>query len=213
VGLNGANVRASSSSASVAGGRFVGGLTGKNNGNVNACRSSGDVGGTDDYVGGLIGDNSGSLAGSKSQGNVTGGDYVGGLVGRNNDKITIDDCYGTGGVSGGSCVGGLVGANYYVVKHCYAAVPVHGRGSNVEALVGDNSGSVLYCFWNKDIPGSKSTSGPGKTTAELRTMSTYATGLKEPWDIVDVTTGNAKGTWWILEGTSYPKLWWETPEK
>jgi len=210
VGLNEGSVKVSSSSASVVGDRFVGGLIGRNDGTVNACGSSGDVGGTDDYVGGLIGDNSGNLASNRNTGNVVGGDYVGGLVGRNNNQSTIIDCYSTGEVNGGSRVGGLAGLNYYLVKRCYAAGPVRGSGSSIEALVGSNSGSVLNSFWNKDIPGLKSTSGTGKTKDELRTMSTY---VGEHWDIVDTMTSGREATWWILEGQSYARLSWETPEE
>jgi hypothetical protein len=210
VGCNEGTVKTSISAASVAGDRYVGGLVGKNDGSVSACGSSGDVGGGGDYVGGLVGDNSGSLTGSRSKSNVVGGDYVGGLVGRNYSQSTVYDCYSTGEVKGGNCVGGLAGSNRYTIKRCYAAGRVQGSGS-VEGLVGSNSGSVLNSLWNKETSGHPNgTSGTGKTTAELRTMSTY---VKEHWDIVDKKTSDVEGTWWILEGQDYPRLWWEPVEQ
>jgi len=66
---------------------------------------------------------------------------------------------------------------------------------------------VISCFW--DIQTSrqiKSTGGTGKTTAEMKSASTF---LEARWDFVDETVNGNEDIWWILEGQDYPRLWWE----
>ena len=93
--------------------------------------------------------------------------YVGGLVGWNDDS-NISNCYSTGTVSGSSSVGGLVGLNY---------------------------GSVVGSFWDTDTSGqTTSAGGTGKTTAEMKTLSTFTSA---GWDFTSV---------WVLPLGQYPML-------
>jgi len=111
---------------------------------------------------------------------VNGTDYyVGGLVGRNYDSIAMS-C-NTGTVSGDESIGGLVG---------------DGLPSYVTA-----------CFWDIETSGlSSSDGGTGKTTAEMKTATTF---LEAGWDFMGETANGTEDIWWIDEGQDYPRLWCE----
>ncbi len=165
---------------------YVGGLVGNNLaendsqfGVITNCYSSGDV--TSDYMtGGLVGLNGGDINNSYAMGIVTGDTRVGGLVGYNVEPFSggsgsISKCYSTGIVSGNLSVGGLVGYIY--------------------------SGTLTACFWDTQtcLPATvgvgygTSTGVTGKTTAEMKTESTF-TG----WDFDNI--------WYMAD---YPILQWE----
>jgi hypothetical protein len=223
------------SSGAVTGYEDVGGLVGRNNGNLAGCNSASTVSGTYSYIGGLVGHNSsyvtqcyskGPVAGGssvgglvgwntgdvtecQSSGTVTGYSVVGGLVGRNDNYARVTDCYSVGAPSGKSHVGGLVGYNQDAdVTQCYSTGSVTGSGG-VGGLVGHNSynTTVTACFWDTETSGQTTwSSGSGKTTAEMQTARTF---LDAGWDFVGETKNGAEDIWWILEGKDYPRLWWE----
>ncbi len=124
----GANITNCSSTGSVTGNDYVGGLVGNDQGYVSNSWSSASVFGHD-YVGGLIGiGNSSSENNSYARGNVTGNDYVGGFAG-NKQGATWNDNYSTGLVTGvGSNVGGFVGNNNYIINDSYYDSITSGRG-------------------------------------------------------------------------------------
>jgi hypothetical protein len=215
-------------------GSEVGGLVGENYyGTVSQCYSAGTVSGAG-QVAGLVGSNSyGTMARCYSTAAVRGHDDVGGLVGRN-DGGTVSQCCGTGAVnSTGSDAGGLLGENYYgTVIRCYSTGPVSGA-TQVGGLAGSNNhGPVTLCystgavqgqydvgglvgssgnpdfvtasFWDTQTSGQAgSAAGTGKTTAEMAQARTF---LDAGWNFAGA---NANGTWWILEGTDYPRLGWQ----
>jgi hypothetical protein len=162
----------------VSGHSWVGGLAGYSQGGISDCYSTGTVSGYE-YVGGLVGVNYGSISDCYSTGTVNGSNYVGGLVGYNM-YYSISNCYSTGAVSGASAVGGLLGYNYY--------------------------GSVSSSFWDTEtcfpatvgVGSGTSTGVTGKTTAEMKTLSTFTDA---GWDFMN--------TWLILEGITYPQLQWQ----
>jgi hypothetical protein len=83
---------------------------------------------------------------------------------------TLTACYATGSVSGVDQVGGLVGENPY--------------------------GSVVSSFWDTQTSGqTTSAGGTGKTTAEMKTLSTFTSA---GWDFVEI--------WGIEENQTYPFL-------
>ena len=210
---------------SVAGNRLVGGLVGDNTGTITDCYSTGSVAGNN-YVGGLVGGNFvGAVTDCYSNGSVSGKTNVGGLVGINDYGGTITSCYSTASVSGDDYVGGLVGFNYYgaitnsysegnvsgtsdvgglvgwnydTISNCYSTGSVSGD-ELVGGLVGGYGGGVTDSFWDIETSGqSISAGGTGKTTAEMQMQVTFT---DVGWDFENI--------WWILEGTGYPKLWWE----
>ena len=205
---------------SVSGGASVGGLVGSNGSSVTGCNATGTVSGTGDDVGGLVGYNWGdgtktSLTFCYSTGSVIGTGYsVGGLVGYNNGG-TLTSCYANGSVSEGTHVGGMVGENYDgKLTGCYATGTVSGTGY-VGGLVGLNyEGTLTGCFW--DINTSSQTVGvgygtstgvTGKTTAEMKTLSTF-TYPPASWDFRD-TDGDPADWMMLREGEDYPRLAWQ----
>jgi len=190
-------------------GAAVGGLVGTNQeGIITNCYSSGSVDGSWDFVGGLAGDNFyGTITNCYSTASVAGRDCVGGLVGGN--AGTISSCYSSASVSGGSGVGGLVGQNgdldfvYQTwneipgyIYNCYSTGEVTGS-SNVGGLVGVHiAGEVGASFWDVETSDcNTSAGGTGKTTAEMKTMSTFTDA---GWDFVEI--------WGIGENQTYPFL-------
>jgi hypothetical protein len=172
-------------------------------------------------VGGLVGENGGGggippapghIINSYSTSDVNGVAAVGGLVGRNCDDIS--NCYSTGNVSGDYYVGGLVGINgiprwsYGIVSNCYSTGDVNGV-DEVGGLVGANEcGDIERSFWDVQTSGEPNMCGVqdenyatgcdpnfGKTTAEMKTISTFTDAN---WDFVEI--------WGIGENQTYPYL-------
>ncbi len=109
--------------------------------------------------------------------NITGNDNVGALVGFADDDSTISNCYSTGAVSGHNNVGSLVGYNYWsTISECYSTGSVTGDGPIGGLVVNSHNagGSVINSFWDIETSGlSWSDGGTGKTTAEMKTQSTF----------------------------------------
>jgi hypothetical protein len=158
-------------------------------------------------VGGLVGDNGGTVSNSYFNGSVTGDKYVGGLLGINYD--TVSNSYSTGTVIGNSSIGGLVGLNYGTVSNSYSTGIVTGN-SSVGGLVGWNYETVSNSFWDTQTSGQASSDGgTGKTTAEMRSISTFSGA---GWNIIAVAnpgTRNTTHTWNIVDGVTYPFLSWQ----
>ena len=155
------------------------------------------IGGSD--VGGLVGySNDGSISNCYSTGAVSGFSDVGGLAGSGG---SISNCYSTGAVSGFSNVGGLVGSGGNI-SNCYSTGAVSGS-YYVGGLVGYNSSPITACFWDVNTSGwPTSAGGTGKTTAEMKTISTFADA---GWNISDVNGSDAD---WIMlpDGQDYPEI-------
>jgi hypothetical protein len=201
-------------------GDYVGGLAGSSvednyYGRIEFCYASGDVTGLGDYVGGLVGENCSKMTSCYATGGVRGESYVGGLVGHNYDHGSPADysgeivfCYATGSASGSDYVGGLVGYNSSgTITFCYATGSVTATGSYVGGLVG-SGGRGTASFWDVETSGwSTSSGGIGKTTAEMKTFSTFKDA---GWSITDAAS-NVMTEWRILPGR-YPCLTWEGGE-
>ena len=169
--------------------------------------SKGGVKGGSD-VGGLVGLNGGTVSNSYATGSVTGSSYVGGLVGGNSTvNAIISNSYATGSVTGSVTgtgnyrdVGGLVGFNGGTVSNSYATGSVTGS-SYVGGLVGRNYGTntISNSYYDKQTTGQTDTGkGTGKTTAEMKTKSTY-----EGWDFEVIWEINS------ARNNGYPTLFWQ----
>jgi len=212
----------------ITGSTCVGGLVGNNNGNISNCYSTGTVSGIDN-VGGLVGNNNGNISNCYSTGTVSGTNYVGGLVGNastglinnclsivtvsGNNNVgglagyiyfaSIENCYSTGNVVGNSNVGGLAG--YLLmgsISKCYSTGTVVGN-SNVGGLLGfrHSYGTTSDSYYDKNTSGMSDTGkGTGKTTAEMKTQSTFTN-----WEFVTVPV-------WKIDthNNGYPYLSWQT---
>ena len=190
--------------ADVSGDDYIGGLVGWSTGRIFNCYSTGKASG-DWYVGGLVGfiaDSTVNMSFSKAS--VSGNTSVGGLAGMTGHETSIvSDCYATGAVKGGIYAGGLVGqVEQGRAYKCYST----GRVSGNQYAGGFTGyirirGDVIYCFWDTQASGqSTSPGGTGKTTAEMRTISTFTDAGWDFWN-----------TWTICEGTNYPVLLWQIP--
>jgi hypothetical protein len=184
---------------------YVGGLVGWNEGSLTSCYATGSVSG-DSTVGGLVGSNYlGTLTSCYATCSVTGTNDVGGLVGANSSvsptDVSLTDCYATGSVTGSSTVGGLMGYNSSgTLTKCYATGLVIGT-DDVGGLVGANWGTITACFWDKQtsnktvgVGGGTSTGVTGKTTAQMKTLSTFTSA---GWDFASV---------WAMSHGQYPVL-------
>ena len=207
VGNNWGTLTSCYATGSVSGTVFdVGGLVGFNWGTLTSCYATCSVNGT--VAGGLVGSNFGTLISCCATGSVSGNSSVGGLVGGSSGTLT--DCYATGSVNGGSYVGGLVGdydgQSWGSLTSCYSTGSVTGTGDYVGGLVGENYyyTTIYDCFWDIQTSG-KTTSacGTGKTTAEMKTLSTFTW---EGWDF-SATDGDPAD--WIMPSNDYPRLAWQ----
>jgi hypothetical protein len=187
----------------ITGDYYVGGLIGHNeNGSISNCHSTGTVSGITDsqFVGGLVGFNvQGSITVSYSTGSVSGSSFIGGLAGYSGQTggSSIVSCYSTSSVSGtGEYIGGLVGdSGWSTIISCYSTGSVNGNGNYVGGLVGLNYNSIISCFWDIQTSGQVSGGGEGKTTAQMKKLSTFTSA---EWDFVEV--------WGIGNGQTYPYL-------
>jgi hypothetical protein len=178
----------------------MGGLVGLNTGSAIQCYSTGSVSGGGG-LGGLVGGNTGSIIQCYSTGSVSGSSSLGGLAGGNSGNI--NNCYSTGAVSGPSVyglfywyIGGLVGDNDDNISDCYSTGAVSGGSKYVGGFVGGGDGNTISSFWDTETSGwATSAGGEGKTTAEMKTLSTF---ILAEWDFVEA--------WGIGNGQTYPYL-------
>jgi hypothetical protein len=198
---------------SVNGSSKIGGLIGRIfDSTITSCYSTGSVikASSASYVGGLVGYNdSGSIISCYTTNPVCGSSSVGGLIGYNNSGSVINTCYATGSVDG-NIAGGLVGTNYYAtITTCYSTGLVN-KGISGSGLVGSKtSGSITYSFWDKETSGlTTSAGGTGKTTVEMKTLSTFTSA---GWDFTNETANGTNDYWRMCtNGVNYPKLNWES---
>lgn len=227
----------------VQGANQVGGLVGSNEAaGITKSFASGDVGGAD-KVGGLVGywfndqgDPSGSITFSYASSAVTAtGEGVGGLLGQYEGiEGDIANSYAIGPVSGANQVGGLLGladGTDLVVNNVYSVGSVSATGMALGGLLGEaNSVTVNFSFWDTDTSGRATSADDqgesiGKTTAEMKSLSTYTSDLGEDaWLMVAATSfggltvtneselSSSDEVWGIGSGTNcgYPFLWWQT---
>jgi hypothetical protein len=202
---------------------------------ITNCYATGAASGSS-AVGGLVGYNIGEISWESTITNcyATGAvtvarteyyDYdtcdtgaAGGLVGVNYYRGAITNCYATGAVTATgdsiSDIGGLVGVNHKsTITNCYATGAVSGSGNiHVGGLVGYNNydydtGTIIASFWDIETSGqTTSDGGMGKTTAEMKTRSTFTSA---GWDFVGETANGTEDIWTICEGVNYPKFTWQ----
>jgi len=234
VGLNRGSIKNSSVTGTVDGTERVGGLVGQNsNGTIEDSHATASVTATD-QVGGLVGENfagggTAIIRDSYATGAVSGDDNVGGLVGWNlgveDGTAIIRDSYATGAVSGDDNVGGLVGLNEVddglaMIQRTYSTGSVTAtEGGAVGGLIGKNDGGTVEdSFWDIGTSGqTDSDGGTGKSTAEMKLLSTFADtsteGLDSAWLI---SAGwkpfeDAESVWGICSAVNqgYPFLLWQ----
>ena len=180
------------------GGSYSGSIT------LQKTYATGNVTATDIHsstnIGGLIGllATAGSVDRSYSLGNVTGYGQMGGFIGQlNSTSASVTNSYARGSVTGTDSssyyIGGLIGSlsgGTISTSYSLGVVSAPAGASGVGNLVGD---SFVTCdtdstFWNSDtsliVP---SACGAAKTTAQLKTQSTFDNGTAN-WDFSSIWT-------------------------
>lgn len=185
----------------------LGGLCGESSGDISNCYATGAVtGGDNSYsLGGLCGRSIGTVINCYVTGDVTGGDnsrWLGGLLGYSGGDVT--NCFATGAVTGGNNsdhLGGLCGRGGSI-NNCYAIGAVTG-GSYLGGLCG-SGGDSSNCFWDVETSGMTTSSGGiGKTTAQMKTLSTFTDAgwdFEADWDFGEDSVN-----------MGYPYLGWQMP--
>jgi hypothetical protein len=203
---NGADIRnLGLTNINYTGNRFTGAFVGKaDNSTITDCYSTGNLTGTGIWdAGGIVGwSYNTQINSSYSLSNITGQSYVGGLVGYFTGGSLVENSYAMGSVTGNSLVGGLIGYNSSsLVSSSFSTGLVTGI-SGVGGLIGAPAGAnAQNSFWDINTSGrNTSAGGEGKTTAEMKTASTF---VNAGWDMM---------TTWIIDGvnnTGYPYLRWQ----
>ena len=112
------------------------------------------------------------------------------MIGYHNYSASLENSYSSGSVSGTDKAGGLVGWNSNSsITYCYSKGPVTGT-TDTGGLVGyyTGGGSTLTAsYWDKETSGQTgSAAGTGKTSAQMKTASTYIPNgwnFDDPWGI------------------------------
>ncbi|MCF8223690.1 MAG: T9SS type A sorting domain-containing protein [Bacteroidales bacterium] len=198
-----------------------GGFAGSNYGDISNCYSTGNTIGSS-YSGGFVGlnDTDGTIINSYSEGSVShdGLEGFGGFVGNNNG--TINNCFSRCDLDGtGDYVAGFAGINAGLIYSSYSTGSVAGA-SNLAGFCSLNTSDISNCFWDKETSGqSASAGGAGKTTTEMKDVSTFTStatsGLDNPWDFVDDPNDDtgSQDYWSITQGinSGYPYLKCQEP--
>ncbi len=149
-------------------------------------------------AGGLAYENVGTITRCYTTGTVDGGTHGAGLVQRNTGTIThsYSRCSADGTFSGG-----FVQWNEDTIDDCYSTGTVTGmlKGGFCQF----NEGTITNCFWDTETSGlGTSDGGTGKTTAEMKTETTFTDA---GWDFTSI--------WNICAGVNgdYPCLVGVTP--
>ena len=161
---------------------YVGGLCGRNNGNINYCYTESyiEIGSAGSYDGVLCGQNSGIISDCYCYGSITGADnstMYGGFCGISHNeagKGIITNCYSTSSVSAGT------------------------DSSDLGGFCGSSNGTITNCFWDVDQSGfgsySENNCGAiGESTLGMKMQLTFSS-----WDFDDI--------WYIQGGVDYPGL-------
>ncbi len=194
------------------GGEDSGGLVGmaEDNCQVTGSHSISDVEGSE-LVGGLIGLTylGGTISECFTSGAVSAEYICGGLVGRSLGA-DIDNCYSASDVDGIGYAGGLVGSiTNGGITDCYSTGAVDGT-FYIGGLLSENlECDVTNSFWDVTTSGqSSSEGGTGKTTAQMRTQSTFTSA---GWDFVGETVNGSEDIWTIDSSLNdgYPYLSWQ----
>ncbi len=208
---NGSSITSCYANGYVSGIQQVGGLAATNNrSTITNSSSDSRVEGTS-YVGGLLGYNYiSTVSKCQSSGSVEGSSTVGGLVGRSYNS-SISESYSASDVSGSSSTGGLCGYNLNSpISNSYSSGRVFGSASSIGGLVGVNSSTITNSFWDTENSGqTTSAGGTGKTSAEMKTASTF---LSAGWDFKDETANGTEDIWQMgpVYNDGYPAFSWQT---
>ncbi|MFA6619012.1 MAG: GLUG motif-containing protein [Candidatus Neomarinimicrobiota bacterium] len=208
------------STGQMSGTEFVGGLVGYNfESAITNCYSTGQMSGTK-IIGGLVGynDRNSTVNNCYSTGDVSGTIQVGGFLGYSNSS-TIRNCYNMGSVTRSSGTGtSLAGFCGYsandTIENSYSTGSVSYTGDTDptdKGFVGEEyrDGSFGSNFFDSGASNqSTSTGASAKTTAEMKTESTFTDA---GWDFIGESTNGTDDIWKIDNDNNdgYPYFDWQ----
>ncbi|MBA7525672.1 hypothetical protein ES705_17825 [subsurface metagenome] len=175
----------------------------ENNGEIDSCYATGTVADpAASLLAGLVGVNDGAITKCYSEADIDaqGGD-AGGLVCENNGTIT--DCYARGSVWAYGYAGGLVSYHRGTITNSYSTGAVYGDSAAGGLVENGYEEDTINSFWDTQTSGqAASEGGTGKTTAQMKTESTFTDA---GWDFAAI--------WTICSGVNndYPCLLGITP--
>lgn len=138
--------------------------------------------------------------------NISGKNTVSGLISYSGGVSEIKNCYTSGAINGDTGVSGLIGEIDHSSKitNCYSSCIVKGNSKKGGLVATKYGGSINNSYWDKETSGQTiSAGGEGKTTAEMKTPSTFV-----DWDKEKLEDGTPI---WVLKDGEYPRLWFEKP--
>ena len=166
-------------------GQEIGGIAGRNEGQILGCSFSGDLSGGD-YVGGIAGSNgvTGLVESCSAEGQIHGRHFVGGITGGNSgvvrdctnlsavnttpqqntvelSDITLENITNTEAVNTVTDIGGIAGISSGVIRSCVnrEAVGYPHMGYNIGGIAGTQSGYIVDCENQGDVRGRKEVGG------------------------------------------------------
>jgi len=175
----------------------------ENNGEIDSCYATGTVADpAASLLAGLVGVNDGAITKCYSEADIDaqGGD-AGGLVCENNGTIT--DCYARGSVWAYGYAGGLVMYHRGTITNSYSTGAVYGDSAAGGLVENGYLEDTINSFWDTQTSGqAASEGGTGKTTAQMKTESTFTDA---GWNFAAI--------WTICSGVNndYPCLLGVTP--
>ena len=129
---------------------------------------------------------------------------VGGFAGSIKNS-TVSDCASHCDVSGYQFVSGFSGAETSTLSRCISTGAVNGT-QGLYGFGDKGGGTWTDVFWDTQTSGVSAGAGQGgtgKTTAEMKDITTYAN-----FDIA-LMSSHTTETWFIDDGNDYPRLWYE----
>ncbi|MBW8015660.1 MAG: hypothetical protein FVQ82_05700 [Planctomycetes bacterium] len=213
-GVNTGTISNCNTSVSITGWGMLGGLCGANEfgGKITFSYADGSVTGND-FIGGLSGKNFGEISKSFSSVSVTGDFLPGGVCGVNSNPGKIENCYATGAVHGTTGpAAGFCGMNDATITNCYCTgLNTSQGGPGIPFSGGSDFRNISNCFWNTDtskisdpeggLTGTDTDGMIGLTIIEMQSKSTFA-----GWDFVGDSGDGTDDIWDICEGTNYPRF-------
>ncbi len=198
-------------SGSVTGSRYTGGLLGQIGAGVTVknCGNTCTVQGSGSWTGGIAGRLYGAnslVTGCYNSGSVTGTEtgtsvYAGGIVGKDDEGLTIQDCYNTGNVTAGNA-GGICGNGTSFAKriNCYNVGLI--TGTKTGAIWPGSYGDTINCYYLAGTTEDQHEGAAAVNEEELRQKTDALNGTTEPPVWKSVSSMN--------EG--YPILAWQKEE-
>ena len=106
----------------------------------------------------------------------TNGGYVGSIVGRNDAKGTVENCYNTGYVNGTNNVGGVAGYTSGPIRNCYNTGDITSSGNTVGGVAGHSATSLTDSYNTGTVTGGADTVGGVTGSAYGIVENCYNTG-------------------------------------